>query len=347
MKNCFLLLLIACQGYVVLAQDIEKKIPYETKSLANTIIKNVIVKTSGGSISLSGATGQAPRVETYITGNNGHELTKEEIKTRLDKDYDLEVLVSNNEIHVTAKRKHDGVFNWSNNGLSISFKVFVPKQVAAHLSTSGGSIHLENLSGDENFNTSGGSLQIDHLTGMIKGGTSGGSITVSNSGNDIKLETSGGSIHASNCTGTIHLGTSGGSLHMDNLKGTIKAETSGGSIQANSIEGELITGTSGGSINLTKMACSLSASTSGGHVSAELLSVGKYVKFEVSGGGVNLKLPAKQGMDLSLSGSRINKPANLANFKGEWKKNRVKGSFNGGGIPVKVDASGHIELSFN
>jgi hypothetical protein len=347
MKNCFLLLLIACQSYAVLAQDNEKKTPYETKSLANTSIKDVIVKTSGGSISVSGATGEAPRVETYIRGNNGHELTKEEIKTRLDKDYDIEVSVSNNEVRAIAKRKHEINIGWNNNGLSISFKVFVPKQVATHLSTSGGSIHLDNLSGDENFETSGGSLQVDHLTGMIKGGTSGGSISVSNSGNDIKLETSGGSIHASNCTGTIHMGTSGGSLHMENLKGTIKAETSGGSIQANSIEGELITGTSGGSINLTKMACSLSASTSGGHVNVEMLHTGKYVKLDVSGGGVNLKLPAKQGVDLNLSADRINKPADLGSFKGEWEKDHVKGSLNGGGVPVKVDASGHIELSFN
>jgi len=332
---------------MVLAQGNEKKIPYETKSLANTSIKDVIVKTSGGSITVSGATGETPRVETYIQGNNGRELSKEEIKSRLDKDYDLEVSVTNNEVHATAKRKHEGAFNWNNNGLSISFKIFAPKQVATHLSTSGGSVHLDNLSGDENFNTSGGSLHVDHLTGMIKGGTSGGSIEVSNSGNDIKLETSGGSIHASNCTGSIHLGTSGGSLHMDNLKGTIKAETSGGSIQANGIEGELITGTSGGSINLTKMACSLSASTSGGHVNAELLSVGKYVKFEVSGGGVSLKLPAKQGIDLNLSANRINKPTDLASFKGDWGKDHVKGSLNGGGVPVKVDASGHIELSFN
>lgn len=345
MKTYFLLLVFACQGYLALGQDWNKT-PYETKSLANDAIRDVIVKTSGGSISVSGASGEAARVEVFVHGNN-HELTREEIKKRLDEDYDLQVSVSNHEVHASAKRKHEGGINWDwRRQLSISFKVYVPRQVATHLNTSGGSIHLDNLSGDENFSTSGGSLHVDHLTGVIKGETSGGSIQVSNSGDNITLETSGGSISASNCNGKIKLETSGGSLHLAGLKGMINANTSGGSIQASNIEGELITGTSGGSVNLTQMACSLEASTSGGSMNVELSHVGKYVKLDVSGGHVNLRLPSKQGLDLNLSANRINKPE-MSNFNGEWEKDHVKGSLNGGGVPVHVDASGHLDISFN
>ncbi|HWZ14165.1 MAG TPA: DUF4097 family beta strand repeat-containing protein [Mucilaginibacter sp.] len=347
MKNYFLLLVFACVANVALAQDWNKT-PYETKSLANDAIRDVFVKTSGGSISVSGASGEAARVEIFVHGNNNQELTREEIKKRLDEDYDLQVSVSNHEVHASAKRKHEGGMNFDwRRQLSISFKVYVPRQVATHLNTSGGSIHLDNLSGDENFSTSGGSLHVDHLTGVIKGETSGGSIEVSNSGSNINLETSGGSIRASNCNGTIKLETSGGSLHLEGLKGTINASTSGGSIQANNIEGELITGTSGGSVNLTQMACSLEASTSGGSMNVEMNHVGKYVKLEVSGGHVNLKLPLKQGMDLNMSANRINNPFNISGFSGEWDKTHVKGSVNGGGVPVHVDASGHLDISFN
>jgi hypothetical protein len=348
MKTYLLLLFIACQSCVALAQDNGGRTPYQTKSLANDGIKDVFVKTSGGSISVSGASGEAPRVEVYVRGNNNRELSKEEIKTRLEEDYDLEVSVSNHEIHAVAKRKHEGGFNldWKRQ-LSISFKIFVPKQVATHLSTSGGSIHLDNLTGEENFSTSGGSLQVDHLMGLIKGETSGGSINVSNSGDDINLETSGGSIHADNCHGKIKLETSGGSLNLEGLKGSINANTSGGSIKANNIEGEFITGTSGGSVNLTQLACSLEASTSGGSMHVELIHVGKYVKLDVSGGHVDLKLPSNQGMDLNLSASKITAPSGANKFNGDWGKDHVKGSLNGGGVPVKVDASDNLNLSFN
>ncbi len=346
MKNYFLLFAFACVANIALAQD-SNKTPYETKSLANDGIRDVFVNTSGGSISVSGASGEAARVEIFVHGNNNQELTREEIKKRLDEDYILQVSVNGHEVHATAKRKHENGMNWNwRRQLSISFKVFVPRQVATHLSTSGGSIHLDNLSGDENFSTSGGSLHVDHLSGMIKGETSGGSIQVSNSSDNINLETSGGSISANNCNGKIKLETSGGSLHLEGLKGSITANTSGGSIQASNIDGELITGTSGGSVNLMQMSCSLEASTSGGSMNVEMNHVGKYVKLDVSGGHVNLRLPSKQGLDLNLSANRINKPE-MSNFNGSWEKDRVKGAVNGGGVPVHVDASGHLDISFN
>jgi DUF4097 and DUF4098 domain-containing protein YvlB len=344
MKTYLILLLIACSGTVAFAQGNWDKTPYQTKSLASDGIKDVFVKTSGGSIAVSGGA-ESPRIEIYVHGNNGQELSKEEIDKRLHDDYDLSVNVSNHELHAIAKRKHDGDFNWRRQ-LSISFKIFVPKQVATHLSTSGGSIHLDNLIGTEEFSTSGGSLHMDNLTGIIKGETSGGSIEVSNSKDNINLETSGGSIRASNCQGKIKLETSGGSLHLESLSGSINASTSGGSIQANDIHGELITGTSGGSVNLSHLSCSLDASTSGGSMHVELLHVGKYVKLDVSGGHVDLRLPANQGMDLNLSANKIN-ASNAGKFSGEWEKDHVKGSVNGGGIPVKVDASDNLNISFN
>ena len=178
MKTYLLLLFIACQSCVALAQDNGNRTPYQTKSLANDAIKDVTVKTSGGSIMVSGASGESPRVEVFVHGNNNQELSKEEIEKRLAEDYELDVSVSNHELHAVAKRKHDeGNWNWKRQ-LSISFQIYVPKQVATHLSTSGGSIHLDNLSGEENFSTSGGSLHIEELTGVIKGETSGGSIDV-------------------------------------------------------------------------------------------------------------------------------------------------------------------------
>ncbi|MDB5133491.1 MAG: hypothetical protein JWP37_94 [Mucilaginibacter sp.] len=342
MKTYITLFIVTCQSVVALAQD---KTPYLTKSLSNDAIKNVFVSTSGGSITVSGATGQQARVEVYITGNNGSTPSNEEIKKRLDEDYTLDISVSGHELHAVAKNKHHGDWDWRRS-LNIAFKVYVPQDVATNLETSGGSIRLDNLKGEERFSTSGGSLHIDQLTGNIHGRTSGGSITVSNSKENIDLETSGGSIHASDCAGTIKLGTSGGSVHLEHLNGKIDASTSGGSIQASNIKGELHTGTSGGNINLTELACSLDTYTSGGSIHVQLNQLGKYVKIEVSGGHVDLQLPSKQGADLNLHGDKVS--ADLgSSFSGTKEKDRIEGKLNGGGIPVNVNGGGRITLSLN
>ncbi len=344
MKAYIILFFLACQGVVSLAQD--NKTPYLTKSLSGDAVKKVFVSTSGGSITVSGASGETARVEVYITGNNGIVPSNDEIKKRLEDDYSLDVSVSNNEVHAVAKNKHNGGdWDWRKS-LNIAFKVYVPENVATNLETSGGSIHLDNLKGEEKFSTSGGSLHIDKLSGNIHGRTSGGSITVSNSSENIDLETSGGSVHADNCSGTIRLETSGGSLHLDQLNGKIDATTSGGSVQASNIKGEMHAGTSGGSVNLTNLYCSLDTYTSGGSLHVQMTELGKYVKIDVSSGHVDLQLPSKQGADLNLHGNKVT--AELGdNFSGTKDKDKVEGKLNGGGVPVDVNGGGRVNLTLN
>jgi hypothetical protein len=347
MKKYLLLFLLAGQTVAAIAQDNNDKTPYLTKSLASNAINSVVVNTSAGGISVSGQSGQAARVEVYIRGNNGRELSKEEIQKRLDADYDLSVTVTGHEVRAIAKNKHQNM-DWKKS-ISISFKIFVPSQVATDLKTSGGGIRLDNLNGNETFTTSGGGLELDHLYGVIHGNTSGGGIRVSNSGDNIDLQTSGGGIEAKNCTGKIKLETSGGGLRLTDLKGTISAHTSGGGIEGSNIAGELVTSTSGGGIDLKGMDCSLSASTSGGSMRTQMNKVGKYLKLEVSSGNLELSLPLKQGLDLDISGDRINQhPSTISAFNGKWDNEHVKGSVNGGGIPVTANASsGNVSIKFN
>lgn len=343
MKKYIILFIAACQGITALAQD--NKTPYLTKSLSGANIKNVYVTTSGGSITVSGASGQEPRVEVYISGNNGlGTLSNDEIKKRLEENYTLDITAGGGELKVIAKNKHN--MNWRSS-LSIGFKVYVPQNVATKLETSGGSIHLDNLSGQEVFETSGGSLHIEKLTGNIHGRTSGGSITLLNSKDNIDLETSGGSIRASNCSGNIHLETSGGSIRLEDLSGKIGAETSGGSVGANNIKGELKTGTSGGSINLTNLACSLDTYTSGGSIHAQLKEASKFVKIDASGGHVDLELPSKQGFDLNLRADKVSAELGSGSFNGTKEKDRVEGKLNGGGISVDVSGSNRVNLTLN
>jgi len=342
MKKYLLLLLLAAFQFSVTAQT--DKQPFLTKPLSNESIKDVQVQTSGGSISVSGVSLSEARIEVYITPNNNkNDLSKEEIQKRLNEKYDLTISVANNKLTATAKQK-EKITDWKR-ALNISFKVFVPREVSTDLSTSGGSISLDNLSGKLNFSTSGGSLNVDNVSGSVDGRTSGGSIHVENSKDEIELTTSGGSIDAKNCEGKLRLSTSGGSLDLRNLKGDIRATTSGGSIDGRDIDGELIAHTSGGSIHFSDLSCSLETSTSGGNIDVSIKELGKYVKISNSAGNVDITLPKNKGLDLDLSG-RIAKDLHLDNFSGKIKEEEVSGKLNGGGVPVRVDAgSGRIYLA--
>ncbi len=330
------ILFLLSQSFLASAQNNNQE-PYLNKPFANANIKNVNVKTSGGSITINGGDAADARVEVYVNPNNdnGGPLSKDELSKRME-DYVLDVSVNGTELEVSAKPKSNS-YNWKKS-LNFSFKIYVPKTVSTNSTTSGGSINLSNLSGEQNFTTSGGSLTVDHLTGDVKGHTSGGSISVKNCENNIELRTSGGSITAENCKGMISLSTSGGSLKLNNLSGTIDAKTSGGSINGGRIAGELITGTSGGSINLTEMACSLETSNSAGSTHVEMSQMGKYIKINGSVGHVDLQLPSGKGLDLNLHGNRVT--ANVeGNFNGEKDNRRMVGQLNGGGIPVSVSTS--------
>lgn len=340
MKKLLFHLILASLTISANAQDDSRKEPYMTKPFANASINAVEVKTSGGSISVEGVNAAEARVEVYVNANgnnNSDDLSKEEIKRRLEENYDLNVSASDNKITAIAKPKERNM-NWKKS-LNISFKVFSPKNITSDLATSGGSISLRNLSGSQDFSTSGGSLHVDNLGGKVKGRTSGGSIDVTNSKDDISLSTSGGSINAEKCNGNLRLSTSGGSIDLSGLKGNIEANTSGGSINGNNVEGELVTSTSGGSVHLNDMACSLEASTSSGSMSVSMKELGKYIKISNSGGNIALTIPGNKGVDLKLSGQRVSTPS-LANFNGSMEDDQIEGKLNGGGVPVTVRAGG-------
>lgn len=339
MKQLSFLLLFTAGAFIAKAQT--DKEPYLVKSLGNESIKEVEARTSGGSISVAGGGGSEAKIEVYITANNNKTLSKEEIKQRLDELYNLDISVGSNKLSAIAKSKAQ-IRDWKK-ALNIAFKIFVPSNVSTNLTTSGGSIHLDNLSGSQKFSTSGGSLHLAKLSGKIDGTTSGGSIHLEDSKDDIDLSTSGGSIHASNCAGNLRLTTSGGSLDLNNLKGDIKAATSGGSVKGDKIDGELEAHTSGGNVDLDNLTCSLETSTSGGNIDVSFNSLGKYVKIGNSAGSVRLTLPKGKGLDLDLSGDISN--TSFENFSGKIDDRSVRGKLNGGGVPVTVDAnSGRIRL---
>lgn len=343
MKGVFILLM-ACISYSTQAQN-ENELPFMTKSFSNESIKRVIAETAGGNISVSSVAASEVRVEVYIKPSNynrNQSYSKQEIQGRLETDYHFILEATDNTIKAIAKSKHQNI-NWKK-ALSISYKIFVPKEISTNLTTSGGNIRLADLNGSQHFVTSGGNLDIERLKGKVVGVTSGGNISVTDCSENIELTTSGGNILADNLTGKINLVTSGGDVKLTKLTGTIGATTSGGNVIANDIGGILEASTSGGNVDLRNLYCSVEASTSGGNIFVSVKELGSYVRIHNSSGQVTAELPAGKGLNLDLTASKI-KADQLNNFSGTVEEDEIKGKLNGGGIPVTISSgSGKINL---
>lgn len=344
MKKNFLVLLLLLGAFCSNAQRNSGAAPYLTKPFGTTAIKEIRAETAGGSISVEGGK-TSGLVEVYVEPSNGglrKKMSDQDIKSVLEQYYDLEVSTSGNVLVARASRKDR---SWSEKtALSISFKIYTGTDVRTDLKTSGGSIRLQGLKGDQFFKTSGGSLLVRDVSGKITGKTSGGSIDVSEAREEIDLATSGGSIRADHLKGRIRLKTSGGSLTLSDLSGNVEAHTSGGSITASDIKGDLFTSTSGGSVTLSGIDGNLEASTSGGRIRAELVGTKDFVKLHTSAGGVNVDLPRTGDARFNLSGSKVN-VSQLGNFNGSIEKDRVKGRIGSGKLLVEVTASsGNVDV---
>jgi hypothetical protein len=320
--------------------------PFLVKTFTSSSVKDVNVSTSGGGISVSGTAGSESRVEVYIrpsNSSNGRTISNEEINERLER-YIFSVKQEGSTIACVAKAK-DNKMNWKE-GLSITFKIFVPKNVSTDLNTSGGGINLTGLKGNLRFRTSGGGLNLTDLDGTIAGSTSGGGIKLINCDNKVDVQTSGGGIRAEGCDGDIKLVTSGGGITLKHLTGRIDAVTSGGGIDIDGIKGNAVVSTSGGSINLEGVSGNMKASTSGGGINAEIVSLDENLSLNTSAGSVNLKLPSnRDGLNVDIRGNRVDFE-NLSNFEGRKDRNTLQGTINGGGKNVKISASsGHVNIS--
>lgn len=329
------------------AQDKDSnETPFLVKTFSRDQVKQLRSETSGGNIVVAGQSTGDAKVEVYVRSNDGGRyLTHDEAQERMNGSMEITVAMEGGKLEALAKRKDKWDDNWRHN-VSVSFVIYVPETVSSDLRTSGGNIHLSDLTGTENFSTSGGNLHLESLAGKITGTTSGGNISISDSKNDIDLRTSGGNMHASRCEGNITMTTSGGNMDLRDVKGTVHATTSGGHIDGDNVGGELRTSTSGGNINLNNMSCSLNASTSGGHIDVTMKSMGKFVELENSGGNIHLTLPNGQGYNMDVTGDRIHTD-NLKDFSGTMDNHNMKGTLGGGGVPVRISGnSGHVTLSF-
>tara|TARA_R110000868_G_scaffold190107_5_gene433705 strand:+ start:2060 stop:2848 length:789 start_codon:yes stop_codon:yes gene_type:complete len=158
--------------------------------------------------------------------------------------------------------------HWIKN-LRVKFELTVPENYNLELQTSGGSLSIEDITGQVNARTSGGAIKVGNITG------------------NVKLKTSGGSISTAAISGNLNAHTSGGSIQTiinKQLSDDAKLTTSGGSITAELIEDIQI---------------DLYAATSGGRVKTDFIVDGSVkkqsIKGKINGGGPKLTLTTSGG----------------------------------------------------
>lgn len=254
------------------------------------------ISTFGGAIKVEGANDEivvevfARKRGRWITDLDDRALVGTEIRVESMG----EVLLA------TAKRKNKWMKGSS--GLSIAFRIKVPKGM------------------DLGVQTSGGSIDLSHLDAKIKASTSGGSVNMS----DVR--------------GEADVKTSGGRIDIESFVGRLEARTSGGSIDLEDADGRLYVSTSGGRIDLDEVAGEIVAKTSGGRISAEVNRIDERLILKTSGGSVSATVPKDVGYDIKIVGNKVD--ADLVNFSGTRKKNRVEGRLNGGGAYIEMVSSG-------
>ena len=225
--------------------------------------------------------------------------------------FDIQVQRTGRGVVAEARRVNRSSNFWDKNRTSISFVVYTPREMSAEVKTSGGHVTVSGLTGEVNAKTSGGHVTAEDVVG------------------DFTLKTSGGHINVSEHKGNLYAKTSGGHLRLNDVQGTIEAKTSGGHVKLNRVAGYI------------------DASTSGGHITAEILDIDQGLSLKTSGGHINVTLPEGIGMDLDLRGSRVS-TGYLTKFSGTVEKRYIRGSLNGGGIPVTMRTSGgHVNVRTN
>lgn len=258
----------------------------------------------GASIEVDTGKGNVVKVKVIRTAKTSSESKAKEI---FDK-YEIDFNHSGKDVTIEAEYdRGNRIFSGMGRYLRIRFLVTVPQTYNLDVKTSGGSISVDEITGDVKAKTSGGSLKFAHVKGPVWARTSGGSITLEGCEGNADVTTSGGSIHIGKVHGEVTAITSGGSIKVKEVMGTINARTSGGSVSASiskQPEGDCRLTTSGGSVTVhlaEDIKVDLDAKTSGGRVYTDFpvtirgVISKRHLKAEINGGGPELYLRTSGG----------------------------------------------------
>jgi DUF4097 and DUF4098 domain-containing protein YvlB len=118
----------------------------------------------------------------------------------------------------------------------------------------------------------------------------------------------------------------------------LEVSNTNGRILVTNVAGEHELDTTNGRIEVDGCSGTLDASTTNGTISAELVRVtkGKPLRFETTNGGIELTLPAGLAADVDAGTTNGSIHSDLPVSTTSAKSNRLRGTVNGGGTPVRL-----------
>ncbi len=275
--------------------------------------------SSGGKLILDLETGGS----IVITGWNRNEV---EVSVSIDgRDADdviLEFDESSRAIEIFTE------FESRRSRADVDFEINVPSEFNLEISTSGGDVEIEGVSGSIEGSSMGGDLELRNLSGNIDMSTMGGDIWLSDSEIDGSLHTMGGDVDINDVVGNIDGTTMGGDVTYNNVKSVrggarnkVTISTMGGDVDVDealygadihtmggdiSVEsaGEFVSATTmGGDITIEEIDGWIEANTMGGDI--EVTMIGgtegdRHVELESMGGTIELTLPRGLSMDIEI-----------------------------------------------
>ena len=303
----FAVALLIMSAFTVNANDYSFVKEYPVSTPAN-----LKITTSGGGISVHGYDKDVIEVKFIIKKRNEVlAITFDQLSQYAD----VDITTDKQNLTIVVRMTKEP-------NMSVSFEVKTPRSTKSNLNTAGGGINVEDLIGNQSCNTSGGGLMFKQINGNIDCKTAGGGIVIS----DVK--------------GKVNADTSGGGINLTNVDGNANVENSSADKSANDINVK----TSGGSLHLSNVSGSIEATTMGGGIVAKISTLKQSLKLITYGGSIDAEIP-NGSYDLNVSANRIE--ANLSNFEGTNKRDKISGKLNGGGIPVDISTEGgHVHLAF-
>ncbi len=220
--------------------------------------------------------------------------------------YSVDFKQDGNTVSVIGKLRDKSFFHWHMGNLNVRYTIMTPRKFSAEVKTSGGDVEIAKLEGQIDLSTSGGNMRMDDITGDVSSSTSGGDIEANNINGRLQVETSGGNIRSTVVTGNFEGHTSGGDVVVEQVNGRVRASTSGGNIRlkVNGDNQGIDVETSGGDIDIyvkENIAATIDAQTTGGSVDCDLpIAVrGKVKESElhgkINGGGNPIKAETSGG----------------------------------------------------
>jgi DUF4097 and DUF4098 domain-containing protein YvlB len=232
---------------------------------------------------------------------------------------------------------------------SFTIEVTVPERANLRVSTSSGSVRIENISGNVEIAASSGSVSLANVDGdRIAITTSSGRVRADRlAGRErVEITTSSGGIQADRVTGnSLTFRGSSGNIQLESAIGQrISARTSSGNITIGTLQGPATLNASSGSVRADGVRHPLEVGTSSGSVQIGMAQAVR-LRASASSGSVTVRLPATLRTSVDLSGRNIQIDEALG-LSGKHGRRSYRGTMNGGGEQIVAStSSGRIRLT--